>query len=275
MGVIRDRLWLWSHEAGSHDKGWGISATSRITPTEAAIYMDIPNLIMVRSGGRPTLPLDQYAVALQSLRQVVWSVVGSGGETGEEERSHVLELADRCANVTGVMMDDFFHNRSRTLAASILRIFRSRKPAGGEELGTLSRQELEALCQRLEELDLWVVLYDNQLDLPVGDHLALCDRVSFWTWKARNLDGLERNFERVEELAPDCGKVLGCYMWDYGEKKPMSVEVMERQCKTGLGWLREGRIEGMIFLASCICDLGLEAVEWVREWVGSVGDEPI
>ena len=62
-------------------------------------------------------------------------------------------------------------------------------------------------------------------------------------------------------------------MWDYGQKQAMSVERMELQCELGLRWLKEGRIEGMIFLASCICDLDLDAVEWTRTWVQQVGDQ--
>jgi hypothetical protein len=118
-----------------------------------------------------------------------------------------------------------------------------------------------------------VVLYAHQLALPVRQHLALCDKVSFWTWRAEELAGLERNLAALEALAPACGKVLGCYMWDYGNKRPMPVAAMERQCSMGLRWLREGRIEGMIFLASCICDLGLETVEWTREWIARVGGQ--
>ena len=116
-------------------------------------------------------------------------------------------------------------------------------------------------------------MYAHQLALPVGQHLALCDNVSFWTWRAEELADLERNFSIVEELAPACDKVLGCYMWDYGNKRPMPVEAMEQQCTIGLRWLREGRIDGMIFLASCICDLGLETVEWTRDWIARVGNE--
>jgi hypothetical protein len=55
----------------------------------------------------------------------------------------------------------------------------------------------------------------------------------------------------------------------------MPVEWMRHQCELGLTWLKEGKIEGMIFLASCICDLDLEAVEWTRAWIREVGDEPI
>jgi hypothetical protein len=61
-------------------------------------------------------------------------------------------------------------------------------------------------------------------------------------------------------------------LWDYDKKRPMPPDHMEKQCETGLQLLREQRIEGMIFLASCICDLNLEAVEWTREWIGRVGD---
>jgi hypothetical protein len=62
-------------------------------------------------------------------------------------------------------------------------------------------------------------------------------------------------------------------MWDYGEKRPMPVELMEKQCTLGLEWLHQGRIEGLVFLASCICDLELEAVEWTRQWIARVADE--
>jgi hypothetical protein len=50
---------------------------------------------------------------------------------------------------------------------------------------------------------------------------------------------------------------------------------MQQQCQLGLEWLRTGRIEGMIFLASCICDLNLEAVEWTRKWIREVGDAKV
>jgi hypothetical protein len=50
----------------------------------------------------------------------------------------------------------------------------------------------------------------------------------------------------------------------------MPLELMQKQCEIGLRWLREGRIEGMIFLASCICDIELETVEWTRRWIAEV-----
>jgi hypothetical protein len=31
----------------------------------------------------------------------------------------------------------------------------------------------------------------------------------------------------------------------------------------------------MIFLASCLCDLELEAVEWTRDWIAKVGEQQL
>jgi hypothetical protein len=263
MTRVYDRLWLWGHDAGSHNNLWNLPTESRITPVEAAFYMRIPNVIMVRYRRESMPPTVQYSVPFRALDQVVWSVVGAGGVHLHEDVDRVLELTGSLPNLTGVMMDDFFR-RGETV----------------EDVGVLSLMELRRLRERLSAAErpmhLWVVLYDHQLNLPVQEYLELCDKVTFWTWEAQNLTKLEENFAATEKLIPrSCGKVLGCYMWDYGGKTPMPVESMERQCQLGFRWLKEGRIEGMIFLASCICDLDIPAVEWTRGWIAEAGDEQI
>jgi hypothetical protein len=262
METVRDRLWIWGHEAGSHNTGWGLEKTSRMTPLEGAVYLGIPNLILIRYEEKPAMPFDQYALALKPLRQVYWSAVGGGGATSEEERRHVLDLARSFPNIVGVFMDDFFH-----------------APAHQGDPGTLSLDILRGLKAQMRlpdrSLKLGVTLYAHQLDMPLAEYLALCDEVSLWTWNAPDLKDLDANFSRLEALAPKSGKLVGLYMWDYGLRKPMPLAMMQKQCEAALRWLNEGRIDGMIFLASCICDLGLEAVEWSREWIARVGDHPI
>jgi hypothetical protein len=261
--TIRDRLWLWGHDAGAHNDGWGLPQASRITPAEAAFYLGIPNLIMVRYLGRPPLPFDQFAVPLRALKRVVWSVVGAGGRTDERERAHVLDLAARHPNITGLMLDDFFG---------------SEQAAQGDDLAVLPPERLRELRSQLtvggRRLDLWAVLYEHQLERPLAPYLELLDRVSLWTWDSEKLAGLEGNLERLEQVAPRCGRVLGCYLWDYGKKRPLPLALMRHQGEVGLRWLRQGRIEGLIFLASCLCDLELEVVEWTRTWIAQVGDQP-
>src|SRR5262249_34517272 len=192
LTTVRDKLWLWGHDSGAHNEGWGLPGASRITPAEAAFYLGIPNLIMVRYHGRPPLPFDQYTVPLRPLRRVVWSVVGATGQTDTAEQAHVLELASRHPNLTGLMLDDFF-------AGSVER-------RGSGAPVALSLDQLRELRGQLtvagRRLELWVVVYENQLDPSLGQYLELLDTVTFWTWDTQRLPELPRRFAALEALAP-------------------------------------------------------------------------
>ena len=99
--------------------------------------------------------------------------------------------------------------------------------------------------------------------------------ISLWTWEAKDLERLEENFLRFKTLAPNKRTLLGCYMWDFGTGKPMPIAAMKKQCEFGLRQLQAGQVEGLIFLASNICDLDLETVEWTRRWIVEVGDQSL
>jgi hypothetical protein len=265
---VRDCMWVWAHDAGVYNGQWGLPGNSRITPVEGADYLGVPNVIFIRYEGRPKPPFSAYAQPFKSLKRVMWSVTGAGGATSEAERKEVLALARQMPNMTGVFMDDFFQ-------------FTARDVQGGEAeaAAALSVEQLRQVRRQLtldgRRLDLGVTLYTHQLDPRIAAHLALCDVVSLWTWKAEDLEHLESNFARFEKLAPGKRTLLGLYMWDFGTGRPMPLERMKKQCEQALRWLREGRIEGMIFLATNICDLKLQTVEWTRRWIAEVGDQPV
>jgi hypothetical protein len=253
---LRDTFWMFGVPAGINNTGWGVPRPSRMTPTEAAFYLGTPNLFMITVEGNPPMPYDQYAVPFRALKRFAWALVGSGGRTAGKERDYVLGMPHRFPNMVGFFMDDFFHrDGSGALTATELQELRGRMVVEGRKL------------------DLYVVLYTHQLHLPVGPLLEYCDKITFWTWKSEELANLERNFERLEKLAPDQGKLLGLYMWDYGNKGHMPVELMRRQCELGFRWLEEQRLEGLIFLGSAVSDIELPAVEWSRKWISEVGDE--
>jgi len=262
MNKVGDTFWIWGQEAGSHDV-YKIPKPSRMTPAEGAYYLNIPNMCLVHCVGKPKPPFDQYAVPLRPCKRVVWSLVGAGGTTDLAERQAVLEFAGRTPNITGFVMDDFFINGCQD-------------PAGVAHLPVEQVREIRKQIKAIgRKLDLWVVLYDHQINQPVQGHLDLCDKVSLWTWCAKDLVNLEKNLAVVEKLAPQAGKLLGCYMYDYGTNITMPVALMQKQCELGLRWLKEGRIEGMIFCSNCCADLGLEAVEWTRAWIAEVGKQKI
>lgn len=120
-------------------------------------------------------------------------------------------------------------------------------------------------------LDLGVTLYTYQLTPQVRSHLALCDVVSLWTWKSEDLEKLESNFTRLKELIPEKRVLLGCYLYDFGNNQSLPLTRMKHQCNLALRWLQEGKIEGIIFLGTNVCDLNLESVEWTRAWIAQIG----
>ena len=107
----------------------------------------------------------------------------------------------------------------------------------------------------------------------VSAYLAKTDVVTFWTWDSGQLESLEEGFAQAQHAAQGRRLLLGCFLWDWNANKPVPLPLMQKQCRVGLEWLRQGRIEGMIFLGSPLVDMGLEAVEWTRKWIQEVGDE--
>jgi hypothetical protein len=266
-GTIRDAIWIWGQEAGCfhrhRDNCWNLPGMSRMTPAEGAFYMGIPNIMIVRFANQPMPPFRPYAIPLRPLKRIVWSIIGDSSSQDNDRQPDVQEviaLAEDFPNVTGGIMDDFFRN----------------DPAAP---GRFTAEQVEGFRRRLHSarrpLDLYVVAYSRSLALPIQKHLDAVDVITFWTWQARELEALESNFRRLEELSPQKRKVLGLYMWDFGACAPMPMAAMEHQCRLGLEWLRTGRVEGLIFLASCIADLELDAVEYARRLIAQVGDEPL
>ena len=268
LNLVRDRLWIWGHQEGSHNGRYHLPGDSRMTVAEAAYYLDLPNALMMCFAGLPEpASFEQHALALSPLKRVVWSVVGDSSSTRNDEKSDVEEvaaLAEKFPNIAGGMLDDFF----------------IRPKEGEQKVCRHSLQNVARMSDRLHgavrSLDLWVVMYKHHLGLPVAEYLDLCDVIAYWTWQASELVELEGEFDKFVALAPEKRKVLGCYFWDFsGGGRPIPLELMQHQCEVGLNWLKEGKIEGMIFLPSCVCDLRLETVEWTRDWIARVGGQEL
>lgn len=420
--LVRSRLWIWGHPEGSYNgPQWGLPRDSRITPLEAAIWMGIPNIIVVHYGDRPGLPLRPFAIPLESASRIMWSIVGGGGRTDEQLQEAVYALAGETPNLTGAFMDDFFHFRGapqaqwlaapqadfpvlveitlssprqasritlvqsdvrggghRTAEFSVavdsvsvgwreagkdsmpnipgalsevsfaedqirairvtihgthdgsepqscglqsIRLFHGQNPVllddadvtttssyphiersieermaifdgrAGEfwadpglyeprclvednpaVAASLSPTALAELRSRLKDagahLELGVALYDYQLDAPsIVRHLDLVDLVVLWHWQPKDLQALPANLPRLKKMLSGKKVMIGCYMWDFQAGREMPIEVMEYQCSQGLEWLLEGEIDGMVFLASNLCDLDLPTVDWTRKWI--------
>jgi hypothetical protein len=145
---------------------------------------------------------------------------------------------------------------------------------------SLTPSELAALRTRTgqagQELGLGVALYDYQLSAPsVVRHLDLVDLVVLWHWQPKDLHSLPVNLSRLRELVPDKRLMIGCYMWDFHAGRELPIELMEYQCTHGLDALRSGEIDGIVFLASNLCDLDLSTVRWTKDWIARNGDASV
>ncbi|MDD4870129.1 MAG: hypothetical protein PHR77_06180 [Kiritimatiellae bacterium] len=264
-GTVRDRLWIFTCAANSDFPA--IGRRSVMTPAEGAFFFGVPNIIMVQSStkeapyGRLEPPFAQYTVALRPLKRVVWSVVGSGGFNSPVETEEVLALPKTTPNFAGVMLDDFFTGKADGKRAQ------------------LTIEELKSIRQRLKQsnpkFDIMATLYVKHLELPLQDYLEMIDVLTLWNGNSADLVNLDAHMEKVEKLAPRARKMLGCYVVSYKDKAGVPVDLMRHQCETGLRWLRQGRIEGIIFLGNTTMDLGFESVEWTRQWIARVGDQKL
>lgn len=256
--TLRDRLWLWGQSPNGHWNNpniYNLPYESRMTAVEGLYYFDIPNICRVRIHGHPMPPYDQESIAMRPAKQVVWSLLGAGAEPVTEwgDLEEVVKQSKIYDNITGGVFDDFFQeNRISHFTPSKL-------------------QELkDKLCKDAgRHLDMWVVLYEYGFDeVPnLKEFLEVFDVISFWTWKGSELKNVKANFDKIREMVPGKRLMAGCYMWNYGEACPLTLEQMQQQCDFYLDYVKKGYIEGIVVCSNCIADLGIEAVEWMRNWI--------
>jgi hypothetical protein len=134
-------------------------------------------------------------------------------------------------------------------------------------------REIRQMTVRGHKLPLMAVVYTGQISPRARWHLNEVDQVCLWTWRPADLEHLEQHLNALEALIPGKPIFLGCYMYDFNDRRPLPVESMQRQTQLGYQWLKQGRIEGMIFLATANVDVGLEAVQWTRAWIAQVQGE--
>lgn len=259
-----DRMWLWGQNPGSHHliPTFKLSGHNRMDAITGCRHFNIPNCLRVVMPSGPEPPFDRETEKLSSLRQVVWSVVGSHGVSRNDDNNsdleEVLRQAEKFPNVTGAVLDDFFRS--------------PQDAAGGASPARHTLENLEKICSVLHNfpgrrLDLWLVWYDFQLVMDVTAYLKLCDIITFWTWQARELAMLENNFQKFLRLTPGKRRFCGIYLWDYGDGKPINSEMLRHQCEFCYHRMRDGELEGMIICSNCVADIGLESVKIVEDFL--------
>jgi hypothetical protein len=90
---------------------------------------------------------------------------------------------------------------------------------------------------------------------------------------AEGIKSIDANFRKYRSLVPEKPTLLGIYMWDFGGKKELSKELMAQQLDYAYRLYKEGQIEGLIFHCTPLCNKGLAAVDYARQWIAKHGEE--
>ena len=273
MAILHEKLWLMGEDPDGHysDDGetglpnqYGLPGHSIMTAVEGLFYLDIPNMCRVRIKGGPMPPYDQHSEVMRPCREVLWSILGAGGDYSEEWRDtdEVIRQANMYPNITGGFFDDFFGPRRRAYYTP-------------EKLREVRKRCDEGVKGR--KLNMWVTFYEYNLEqIPnVKMWLDEFDYITFWIWNGSNLSKIEQYYDEVFKLCPDKKIVAGMFMWNYGERRPMTVAEMELQADFYLRKIKEGKLDGIMIVGNPICDLGLESVEWTRNWIAAHKNDEI
>ena len=268
MTTLRDNFWIWGHDAGCHHRStrnpanlYRLPGENRMGPLEGAYYLGIPNCCRVVFDGRPEPPFDAESERLRPFRRVVWSVIGDAGsrrnDEGGDDLEEVLRQAERYPNVVGGVLDDFFRpgTKDARMTPERLKVVRDR------------------LHGAARPLELWLVYYAALLGIDYDVYLQQCDAVSFWSWTGADLAKAEENFARFIELTPGKKRYAGCYLYDYGDIRPVTRAEMEFQLALYRRLFLERKIQGVIVCSNTVADIGLEAPEILKRWLDEHGDE--
>ena len=261
---LRDRLWMWGHGPGTTNDLYNIPQGKNIDMADAIDSMGIPNVCVIRWRGKPEPPFDEYIKQFHKTKRVAWSIVDGAPQDYAQKKQWAFDLSEKMPNLVSFFLDDYF------IGDSI--------PAEGQEdsPACLTLDQIRDLRNEMKLLkrptDLSVVLYSYQINPGIKRHIDACDVVSFWTWHATDLVALEENFKKYREIVPSKPTLLGIYMWDFGNMKPITMKLMKRQLDFALEQFKQRQIEGMIFHCTPLCDIGLEAVEYSRKWIAEHGD---
>ena len=266
MAKIIDNIWLWGQDPGSHHipPRYNLPGENKMTAIEGCDFFGIKNCCRVAMEKGPFPPFDNESIPLDKLNRVIWSVVGSGGIRRNEEEfgdlNEVIRQAQNHPNVVGGIMDDFLvtPRRREIFTPDVLRKIKAilRNDAG-------------------RPLEYWTVYYDRELDLDVQEYLDVFDVITYWTWYGENLWNLEKTLEKIFAANPGKRFYCGCYMWDYGNAKPLTPELMQHQLDVYYKYMKSGKLEGIIICSNCISDIGLPTVKQMQDFIKLHGNEEI
>lgn len=257
MATLRDKIWLWGQIPGGHHnpdfyKLSLIPKENKMTPSEGLEFFGIDKLCRVKLGREPNYDFLQDPWLGEPAKQICLSLIGAGGAVPKDDMDAILTLAKDDSRIVSAVMDDFYGpERMEAFTPEVLRGYRER------------------LHNALDRpLELWSVIYERDLDKPMKSRAVEFDLTTFWTWFGERLPQRDEHIKELREKFIGDGRLmLGVYLYDYGNKCPLSDDMMRLQLDYVGEKLASGEIEGAILCSNCVADIGLSSVPITLEWL--------
>lgn len=261
MTRLRDKFWIWGHPEGRYNHEYGNNAESRMTPMEGALYMGARNMFMVPVG--VNVDPRQYNKSFVTLDNVGWAIDNAAADPSA--LNVLLEQAPHFPNITCGVFDDFVG-------------YLAKHPMPPEKFHAVhERMHTEAA----RPLDMWMVLYthefgiDRAQDEAFQPYIDAFDGIIMWTWEEQHLSQFEEKFARFKELTRNKRRMLGLYLYNFGECKMATAEAARWQLDRYTELLRAGEIEGIVLHTNTMADLDHPAYDVETAWMREHGDEPL
>ena len=265
MANINDKLWLLGETPGSHHKvkGYNLPGENKMTPIEGLEYFDIKNLcrMKMRIDMGMTYMEDPYIVDNNnSMEKLCLTLVGSCAWRPKpgtrDDMDEIEEMVKREKRLVSVINDDFYYDeRMAFYTPQVLA------------------EQREILHTGLERpLEFWGVSYERELlkNMDVYAHAKEYDLTTLWIWYAENIKDLGKYLEWGKSLTEDGRVILGVYMYDYGNGKPLDDDLMKFQLDFAYEKMLSGEIEGIMLHSSCNMDIGLSATDITKKWLDDI-----
>lgn len=257
-----ETFWQWGHPEGCFNTEHGNARVSRMTPMEGCLYLGVQKTFMVPM----ELQVDrrQYNKSFVSLRDVVWEfTVDYENGIRPEQADPLITEAREFPNISGVVLDDFV-NKDRYLSIPV--------------------ESLWALREYLHQhaLQMWMVLYTHEFgfdpdkDLELKKYIAPFDGITMWNWREENYLQIPEKFQILENLlAPHQKRLIGCYLYNFGQRRPSTGEAVTWQLDLYRELILSEKIDGVVLHTNALADVEYEAYDACREWMALHGSEEI
>lgn len=268
--VLRDKFWLWGHPEGRYNlnaDNFGCPDVSRMTPMEGCLYLGVRNTFMV--------PVEwevnrrQYNKSFKTLNNVGWECFDAWRKP--ELVDEIVEEAKEFTNISCVVIDDFKSKDKETGLPRYKKI----------PLSMLQNMNERLHNNDARRLDSWMVLYthqfgiDEQEDKDFQPYMDEFDGVIMWNWHERNWQTIPEKFEVFKRYTPNTRRMVGCYLYNFGEHKQATGEIVRWQLDYYRELLLNGEIEGVVLHTNTMADLDYEAYDAATAWMEEHGDEEI